>query len=682
MCVRRISPWNDRLAVVALACFLASGVEAAQPPSASFAFSQFLVTERAGAAFIYVVLTRDENDPAAAFSVQFSTMEGEEGTALAGVDYERVTGVVEWLPEESGPKTFRVPIIDDDEQEEDETVLLVLFSPVGGELGEITMAELIIVDEEPEPEPSAVTPEGETSLTGRVGTDLTLAVLVTDEDDEPIDGFPVSWEVTGGGARFPADSMSAVEETGDDGVAEITVTLPIIPGESTVTAEVEGLEPVSFTLTAELITDLSGLDETETPVATALNEICRRGDLSAALRQLCDDVGLLPAGDLGAAMRAVAPEEVAAQGTVSLASQATQFRNIEARLEVLRGGATRAAMSDLAFRVGDVTLGGDPGPAPAAEPIDVAAALDARQSDEPTGEADDGEADDDEAAEPGSSRLGFFVTGTIGAGDRPEVSREPGFDLETEGITAGVDYRLNDQLIVGGALGFSAYDVELAGGGGELEVEGYSLSAYGAFSMGNFYLDGILTYGDNAFEVSRAIDFPGRSRLLARGEPDGSQIAVSLGSGYELQQGAATLGGFARVELVDAAIDRYREQGAPGFDLEIDEQEVQSLLTKLGLQLTYAATLGRGVLLSTFKIAYLHELEDGSRDIVSRFVDDPGGTSFAIPTAAPDRDYFNVGFGLSALLARGHQAFVFYQSDLDRDDLNNYLVSAGLHFKF
>ena len=58
------------------------------------------------------------------------------------------------------------------------------------------------------------------------------------------------------------------------------------------------------------------------------------------------------------------------------------------------------------------------------------------------------------------SRWGFFATGTVGQGDRDRGESDPGFDFDTYGLTAGVDYRVSDRVVLGAALGYNRNDTE------------------------------------------------------------------------------------------------------------------------------------------------------------------------------------------------------------------------------
>ena len=74
-----------------------------------------------------------------------------------------------------------------------------------------------------------------------------FVVLVSDEDGAAIAGVVVSFSVTAGGGTLSA----ATATTDANGRAATRLTLGSEPGTNTVTATVEGLEPVTFTATGQ-----------------------------------------------------------------------------------------------------------------------------------------------------------------------------------------------------------------------------------------------------------------------------------------------------------------------------------------------------------------------------------------------------------------------------------------------
>ena len=559
---------------------------------------------------------------------------------------------------------------------------LRLSSPVDSVLVDPAELALVIVDDDT---PMGLEATGELEVSAGVDDEVELSVRVMRDDGAPVEGATVTWNVEGDAELLDGERT----ETDDRGLAVQRLKLGSRPGDVVVTASIEGVdEAVEFTVTiesqlADAVDEMR--DPGEAAVARALDASCTgaTGDFG----ELCDYlIALDDAADQGSAIAELTPEEIAAQAQLALGSQKTQLDNIGSRLAALRGGGTRQAISQLAIMIRGqpMDLGGIRSAWASrhddkafAQRLDSALAAALAGGATATGE--------DRATPSGAPRWGLFVNGRISLGDRPTTARETGFDFETLGLTAGVDYRLSDRVVIGGALGYLDTDTDLDRDGGRLDANGTSLSAYASYSRDSFYLDGVLSYGRNEYDLIRNIDLPqpfrGQQRFTALGSPDGSQLSASLGAGYDAQIKSFTLGGFGSLSWVDSTIDGYLERDAGPFNLVVAEQDVESLLSEAGIELAYAASRSWGVLRPTLRLAYLHEFEDDARLIRALFAEDVTANEFAIPTEEPDRDYFNLTAGLTATLARGRTVYLIYDTDLERDDLDIYTFTFGARFE-
>ena len=107
-----------------------------------------------------------------------------------------------------------------------------------------------------------------------------------------------------------------------------------------------------------------------------------------------------------------------------------------------------------------------------------------------------------------------------------------------------------------------------------------------------------------------------------------------------------------------------------------------SLTTALGGQASYAISTRWAVLLPQARVEWEHEYENDSREIDARFVHDSSRTPVRIKTNNPDRNYFNVGIGLSAVFPRGKSAFVDYETALGIHNVTEHNIAVGFRIEF
>ncbi len=171
----------------------------------------------------------------------------------------------------------------------------------------------------------------------------------------------------------------------------------------------------------------------------------------------------------------------------SQTSVRTQALNLGSRLAALRGGAVGLNIRGLTLNMGGQTLSG----------AEFAQLLKGANGAQGGGAA---------SADPGFSRWGAFVNGTINDGNKDVTGNEAGFDFNTWGLTAGVDYRFTDIFVLGGAFNYVDSNNDLKNKGGSLDTKGYGLALYGTYYQSDrFYLDGILAYGKNDYDQSRNV---------------------------------------------------------------------------------------------------------------------------------------------------------------------------------
>jgi outer membrane autotransporter protein len=311
----------------------------------------------------------------------------------------------------------------------------------------------------------------------------------------------------------------------------------------------------------------------------------------------------------------------------------------------------------------------------------VESALDAAPGEAAAQDPAEVEAGADEA------RGGVFLSGRLSSGDRDATGLEPGLDYGAGGGTLGLDYRAGARTFLGLAAGYADSTSDFSGQGGELGLQAESLTAYVTFAGERFYLDLVAGFGSDSFDLRRSLALPdgsgGTFTVDGSGSPDGEERTVELGFGWDFPAGASTWTIAARGSWVDVAIDSFVETlGGSGIQMQIFEQDVESLLGEAALEWTHAASFDWGVLQPQVSAAARHEFEDGTRSLRGRFVGDPAGGEFVLPTDPADSTYFAARAGLSAIFPRGWALYANGESEFGRDDLSVTTLSAGLRVEW
>jgi uncharacterized protein with beta-barrel porin domain len=308
------------------------------------------------------------------------------------------------------------------------------------------------------------------------------------------------------------------------------------------------------------------------------------------------------------------------------------------------------------------------------------------------------------------SRLGVFANGTFTSGDKDATSLEAGFDFKTYGATLGADYRFTDNFVLGVTFNYMSTNIDFdtlsflgSPDGGGIDTQSFGFSIYGTYYVSNqFYVDGIFNFGRNHYDIDRRIIYsipstdrtgtliPGATTTVnqtAQGGTNSTQYSFSVGTGYDFHVQGFTVTPFARLEYSKLDVDGYQEainNTADGFGLALafDSQDVESLLSGLGAQASYAISTGVGVLLPQVRAEWRHEFKNDARTITSRFVNDPARTPLVLGTDGPDRDFFTLGTSLSATFRGGVAAFVSYEAVVGLAEVTSHNVVGGIRLEF
>ena len=288
------------------------------------------------------------------------------------------------------------------------------------------------------------------------------------------------------------------------------------------------------------------------------------------------------------------------------------------------------------------------------------------------------------AADDPFARWGFFLQGTIDVGKADATSAQPGFDIDTKGLTLGADYRL-DKGVLGAALGFNKSTSDLDDDGGNQDARGWSLSLFGSYTPNeNAYVDLIVNFGRNKFDTTRNGPSPTNPAAIAEydSSPHGDQFGVSLSAGYQFYREALTLSPYGRIEYVTARIDSFTESGGAGA-LEISGQKYSNTVLTLGGLAQYSWSQTWGVLVPYGRLELQYAAQTSSDSVTAQFAT-IGLANSPIGILGPDVDktFGTVSVGLTAILPRGVSGYFNYQYLFGNDNFQRSRYTLGLRVGF
>jgi outer membrane autotransporter protein len=279
----------------------------------------------------------------------------------------------------------------------------------------------------------------------------------------------------------------------------------------------------------------------------------------------------------------------------------------------------------------------------------------------------------------GRSPLGIWTGGTIRSGSQD--GRDGGADIsfETDGLSTGVDYRVNDALVVGGGFGYGRDDNEVGRNGSRVDGSARTLALYGSYHPGeSFFLDTVLGYQQLDFDLRRYVT---ATDGLVSGQRDGDQWFASVSIGADIQRETWMYTPYARFDLSRATLDAYTETGDPIYALRYEAMDVDNSTATLGLRLNHQMPMEWGRFTPQLRVEYQRDL-GGRSDAVVRYADLLGGPRYGLLATDFDRNRFLLGLGMLFDLDSGWGWRLEYSGQVGSSDSSDHGVSVNVQKQF
>jgi uncharacterized protein YhjY with autotransporter beta-barrel domain len=295
------------------------------------------------------------------------------------------------------------------------------------------------------------------------------------------------------------------------------------------------------------------------------------------------------------------------------------------------------------------------------------------------------------ASTSGADHLEWFATGDFGAQDQDAKGSTPGFDSRTYAGTVGGEYTFSPELKFG-AAGTALKNESHLGELGHLEVSGVELSAYGSWTRGHFYVDGLYGLGLYKDEIKRHTLIG----LTANAKPSATTHTLNLNTGYNFVQGDGLVTGpTVGLAYTHGSLDGYTETGGGTANVAVESQTFESLITDVGWQVSYAIPVTIGRLTFQGRTSWQRENLSDDSSVQVGLVQSPylmvgpaGGftrtDSFGV-SAAPDSaedNYWVLGAGVKLEIGKDAAVLLDYEEHLLEHRLRERFVSLYGQIRF
>lgn len=275
--------------------------------------------------------------------------------------------------------------------------------------------------------------------------------------------------------------------------------------------------------------------------------------------------------------------------------------------------------------------------------------------------------------------IAVWTGGALSFGNGNNRNGRSSVDFTTSGLSMGADTRISDGVALGAGVGYGHDSSDVGNKGSHSSVDSYSVATYASWRPSrNTYLDGLVGYQWLSLDARRFVTGNGNT---VNGSRDGRQLFASLALGYEHRSETLLLSPYARLDVADATLDGYTEQGRVGDTLTYDEQKLRTSTGNLGLRSEYMVRTDSGTWLPGARIEFQRDFQ-GSNAATLRYSDLLSGPAYSASLRDQSRSRTLLGIGApfqstSGWLFRFEYQFLF---DSQAGDVQSILIGAEKKF--
>lgn len=249
----------------------------------------------------------------------------------------------------------------------------------------------------------------------------------------------------------------------------------------------------------------------------------------------------------------------------------------------------------------------------------------------------------------------------------------------TIGVTAGVDFRLSPDLLVGVAGGYNRDKARVGSFGSQSEASGYFGLVYASYKAApDVYIDGFGGYGAMDFDSQRYV---GALGTYARGSRSGDAWLGSLTIGLDRVSGGVDWTPYGRISAVSGSIDGFTETGGGDYNLAYGRQKVESVVLAAGVKASKAFKVEGGVLRPRLRLEYLGAARSSDR-VSMRYPAWTNSPLFGLSERTTDRNQLVGAVGGQMTANNGMILDAEVSSTVLYDDHQSQQITVSLRWPF
>ena len=251
-----------------------------------------------------------------------------------------------------------------------------------------------------------------------------------------------------------------------------------------------------------------------------------------------------------------------------------------------------------------------------------------------------------------------------------------GYHQASGGLVLGIDRRISDQLVLGGAFTYLSDGADLSQKG-KISADETFAQLYGVWFKDGFHVEGMAGVGYNSYTTKRQ-----GLQGLAKGNTTGEDWGGLLSGGYDWQQQKWSFGPVGELQYENVGIDPYREKGSLA-PLHIQGQSMDALHSQLGGAVRYRGNIPGtwSFITPELNLGWRHDFYGNTVPLSAHLADGAGGV-FTVNGPSLGSDSMVGSLGVTVQWVPTFSTYVNFTAQLGRTGYEAETISGGMRFDF
>jgi len=237
-------------------------------------------------------------------------------------------------------------------------------------------------------------------------------------------------------------------------------------------------------------------------------------------------------------------------------------------------------------------------------------------------------------------------------------------------ISVGADMRVSDKMLAGIQFAYTEYKGDFGNNGGDFKLTVPTLTAYGGYGEGPWYVGATFGVGSLDYDTTRNIVL-GATTRTETGTTKGYHLTGRLLGGYWFKYSNWDHGPFAKLTYEKIVVRQFSENGNDSTALNFDQQNNDAFLSSLGWQVAGNVSGFRPFARATWE----YNFKDDIRQVSAR----PVGTNgyYTVPGFQQDDNWWLFDLGVSRDFGKV-TGFLSANTTAGKGDGDYWAVTVGI----